>query len=69
MGVREIAIDRPDQEYEETTLRTERERRERQYEDRELDRKSVHRDAAVDQFEHSKFAYWYNFLVPTFRSD
>lgn len=59
--VRDIAVDRPDPEYEETTMRTERERRERQYEDRELDGKSVHRDAAVDQFEHSMqghgFAY------------
>ncbi|XP_060214426.1 paired amphipathic helix protein Sin3-like 4 isoform X1 [Lycium barbarum] len=54
-------VDRPDPEYEETTTRTERERREQQHEDRELDRKSVHRDAAVDQFEHSMpdhgFAY------------
>ncbi|CAN4116256.1 unnamed protein product [Withania somnifera] len=61
LGVGETAVDRPDPEYEETTMRTERERRERQYEDRELDRKSVHRDAAVDQFEHSMqehdFAY------------
>lgn len=61
LGVREIAAERPDPEYEETTMRTERERKERQYEDRELDRKSVHRDAAVDQFEHSMqdhgFAY------------
>lgn len=59
--VRENAVDRSDPEYEETMMRTERERRERQYEDRELDRKSVHRDVAVDQFERSMldhgFAY------------
>ncbi|XP_009765634.1 paired amphipathic helix protein Sin3-like 3 isoform X1 [Nicotiana sylvestris] len=54
-------VDRPDPEYEETTMKTERDRRDPQYEDRELDRKSVHRDTAVDQFEHSMqdhgFAY------------
>ncbi|KAK4715701.1 hypothetical protein R3W88_014039 [Solanum pinnatisectum] len=59
--VRENAVDRSDPEYEETTMRTERERRERQYEDRELDRKCVRRDVAVDQFEPSMqdhgFAY------------
>ncbi|XP_055810193.1 paired amphipathic helix protein Sin3-like 4 isoform X2 [Solanum dulcamara] len=58
--VRENAVDRSDPEYEETTMRTEKERKERQYEDRELDR-TVHGDVAVDQFEHSMqdhgFAY------------
>ncbi|CAN4124323.1 unnamed protein product [Withania somnifera] len=61
LGVPVIAVDRPDPEYEETMMRTEREKREQQYEDRELERKSVHRNAAVDQFEHSMqehgFAY------------